>query len=130
MASTGSAEMRPTNLLRHPGPVRSCSVPRRYGNTTSSSTRMAPSMGNGPAASAPFAARAALVPVPSLKPGMLPYANLWWPVPNGSEVPSPEGLPTGTAYNYNSAVQKIHENFVMGRVDYVISPKDSIFGNY
>src|SRR5207248_76703 len=79
-----------------------------------------------PAASAPFAARAALVPVPNLKPGMLPYANLWWPVPNGSEVPSPEGLPTGTAYNYNSAVQKIHENFVMGRVDYVISPKDSI----
>src|SRR5438034_1535423 len=81
-------------------------------------------------ASAPFAARAALVPVPNLKPGMLPYANLWWPVPNSTEVPSPEGLPTGTAYNYNSAVQKIHENFVMGRVDYVISPKDSIFGNY
>ena len=74
--------------------------------------------------------RAALVSVPNLKPGMLPFANLWWPVPNGSEVPSPEGLPTGTAYNYNSAVQKIHENFVMGRVDYVISPKDSIFGNY
>src|SRR5947199_100638 len=83
-----------------------------------------------PAASAPFAARAGLVTVPNLKPGMLPFANLWWPVPNGSEVPSPEGLPTGTAYNYNSAVQKIHENFVMGRVDYVISPKDSIFGNY
>src|SRR5205809_7954207 len=81
-------------------------------------------------ASAPFAARAGLVTVPNLKPGMLPFANLWWPVPNGSEVPSPEGLPTGTAYNYNSAVQKIHENFVMGRVDYVISPKDSIFGNY
>src|SRR5205809_3394772 len=81
-------------------------------------------------ASAPFAARAGLVTVPNLKPGMLPYANLWWPVPNGGEVPSPEGLPTGTAYNYNSAVQKIHENFAMGRVDYVISPKDSIFGNY
>src|SRR5947199_1637490 len=81
-------------------------------------------------ASAPFAARAGLVTVPNLKPGMLPYAILWWPVPNGGEVPSPEGLPTGTAYNYNSAVQKIHENFVMGRVDYVISPKDSIFGNY
>src|SRR6266581_1834417 len=83
-----------------------------------------------PAVSAHFAARAGLVTVPNLKPGMLPFANLWWPVPNGSEVPSPEGLPTGTAYNYNSAVQKIHENFVMGRVDYVISPKDSIFGNY
>src|SRR5437016_5164218 len=60
-------------------------------------------------------------------------SSSWKKVPsNGtnSEVRSPEGLPTGTAYNYNSAVQKIHENFVMGRVDYVISPKDSIFGNY
>jgi len=65
----------------------------------------------------------ALVTVPNLKLGMLPYANLWWPVPNGAEVLSPDGLATGTAYNYNNAVQKIHENFVMGRVDYVISPK-------
>src|SRR5437016_7175695 len=81
-------------------------------------------------ASAPFAARAALVPVPNLKPGMLPYANLFWPVPNGPEVPSAEGLPTGTAYNYNSAVQKVSENFAMTRFDYVISPKDTIFGNY
>src|SRR5207249_8780892 len=81
-------------------------------------------------ASAPFAARAALVPVPNLKPGMLPYANLWWPVPNAGDVPSPEGLPTGTAYNYNNAVQKIHENFVMTRVDYVFSANDTLFGNY
>src|SRR5438093_746682 len=29
--------------------------------------------------------RAAFVPVPNLKPGMLPYANLFWPVPNGPE---------------------------------------------
>src|SRR5215510_2359332 len=72
----------------------------------------------------------ALVTVPNLKLGMLPYANLWWPVPNGPEVLSPDGLATGTAYNYNNAVQKIHENFVMGRVDYVFSPKDTLFGNY
>src|SRR5437899_3236726 len=26
--------------------------------------------------------RSALVTVPNLKPGMLPFANLWWPVPN------------------------------------------------
>src|SRR5213594_5058052 len=39
-----------------------------------------------PAVSAPFAARAGLVTVPNLKPGMLPFANLWWPVPNGLEV--------------------------------------------
>jgi Carboxypeptidase regulatory-like domain len=74
--------------------------------------------------------RAALVTVPNLKPGMLPYVNLWWPVPNGPEVLSPDGLPTATAYNYNSAVQKVHENFVMSRMDYVFSSKDTLFGNY
>src|SRR6266403_1278433 len=74
--------------------------------------------------------RAALVAVPNLKQGMLPYANAFWPKPNGLEVPSPDGLPTGTAYNYNNAVQKVHENFVMTRFDYVVSPKDSLFANY
>src|SRR5436309_5074401 len=72
---------------------------------------------------------AAFVRVPNLKPGMLPFANLWWPVPNSSEVFT-NGLPTGTAYNYNNGVQKIHENFVITRMDYVISAKDSLFGNY
>src|SRR6059036_1077481 len=73
--------------------------------------------------------RAALVPVPNLQRGMLPFANNFWPLPNGPEVLQ-GGLPTGTAYNYNSGVQKIAENFVMTRVDYVISAKDSLFGNY
>src|SRR5205809_4315930 len=76
------------------------------------------------------AARAVFVPVPNLQRGMLPFANAFWPVPNSSEVFSSAGLPTGTAYNYNSGVQKIHENFVMGRMDYVMSAKDSLFGNY
>ena len=74
--------------------------------------------------------RAAFVPVPNLQRGMLPFANAFWPVPNSSELLSANGLPTGTAYNYNSGVQKIHENFVMGRMDYVMSVKDSLFGNY
>src|SRR5436309_1692972 len=73
--------------------------------------------------------RAALVPVPNLQRGMLPFANNFWPVPNGPEVLQ-GGLPTGTAYNYNSGVQKVGENFVMTRIDYVISAKDSLFGNY
>src|SRR3989449_5851416 len=73
--------------------------------------------------------RAALVTVPNLKPGMLPYANAFWPVPNSSEVFT-NGLPTGTAYNYNNGVQKIHENFVITRMDYVMSAKDSLLGNY
>src|SRR5437867_4196927 len=45
--------------------------------------------------------RAAFVPVPNLKQGMLPFANAFWPQPNGGEVFSVDGLPTGTAYNYN-----------------------------
>src|SRR3989449_3882174 len=52
--------------------------------------------------------RAEFVPVPNLKQGMLPYANTFWPKPNGPEVPSVDGLPTGTAYNYNNGVQKVH----------------------
>src|SRR5881296_957821 len=74
--------------------------------------------------------RAAFVPVPNLKQGMLPFANAFWPSPNGPEVLSVDGLPTGTAYNYNSAVQKIYENFVLTRFDYVMSAKDSLFANY
>src|SRR5437016_7183882 len=81
-------------------------------------------------AGAPFAARAAYVPVPDLKLGMLPFANQFWPVPNSTEVLSAGGLPTGTAYNYNNGVQKTGENFVMARMDYVVSAKDSLFGNY
>src|SRR6059036_2360835 len=73
--------------------------------------------------------RAAVVPVPNLQRGMLPFANNFSPVPNGPEVLQ-GGLPTGTAYNYNSGVQKIHENFVMTSIDYVNSAKDSLFGNY
>jgi len=73
--------------------------------------------------------RVAFVPVPNLKPGMLPFAKAFWPVPNSSEVFT-NGLPTGTAYNYNNGVQKIYENFVMTRMDYVVSPKDSLFANY
>jgi len=83
----------------------------------------------GAATSANCTDRAAYVPVPNLKPGMLPFANLFWPVPNSTEVFT-DGLPTGTAYNYNSGVQKIHENFVMTRMDYIISAKDTLFGNY
>src|SRR5438128_202435 len=74
--------------------------------------------------------RSAFVPVPNLKQSMLPFANAFWPNPNGPEVLSVDGLPTGTAYNYNGAVQKASENFVMGRFDYVVSSKDSLFANY
>src|SRR5437899_8180496 len=84
----------------------------------------------GAATSANCTDPARFVPVPNLKPGMLPFANKFWPVPNGPEVLSPEGLPTGTAYNANSAALRIHENFVMTRMDYIMSAKDTLFGNY
>jgi hypothetical protein len=68
-------------------------------------------------------------PVPNLKPGMLPYSNAFWPKPNGAEVFT-NGQPTGTAYNYNSGVQSTREEFGLTRLDYVISSKDSLYGNY
>jgi hypothetical protein len=43
--------------------------------------------------------------VPNLKQGMLPYAQYFWPAPNGPEVFT-NGQPTGTAYNFNSGVQQ------------------------
>jgi len=73
--------------------------------------------------------RAALVPAPNLKPGMLPFANKLWPVPNGLEVPQ-GGLPTGTAYNYNQGLHKIYENFVITPMHYVMSAKETLFANY
>jgi len=68
-------------------------------------------------------------PVPNLKQGMLPYANYFWPAPNGTEILK-DGLPTGTAYNFNNGVQKTREEFGLTRLDYVISPKDTLYGNY
>jgi hypothetical protein len=68
-------------------------------------------------------------PVPNLKQGILPYANYFWPTPNGPEVLT-NGLPSGTAYNYNNALQSAWEDFWLGRFDYTISGKDSLFANY
>ncbi len=79
--------------------------------------------------SGPCPDRAAYVPVPNLKQGMLPYANLFWPAPNGEELLI-GGLPSGTAYNYNGANQPTFENFQLYRFDYTISSKDSFFANY
>src|SRR5207248_1877117 len=68
-------------------------------------------------------------PVPNLKQGMLPYANSFWPAPNGPEILT-GGLPSGTAYNYNSSVQAVREEFGLVRFDYTVSSKDSLSANY
>src|SRR5262249_4615898 len=68
---------------------------------------------------------------PNLKQGMLPYANYFWPAPNGPEVlNATTGLPTGTAYNFNNGVQKTREEVGLTRVDYVLSPSDTLYTNY
>src|SRR5713226_7783756 len=63
-------------------------------------------------------------PVPGLKPKMLEYANTFWPAPNG---PLLGGL---TAYSYNNPAQSIDEHFGLVRVDYSVSSKDSLSGNF
>ena len=68
-------------------------------------------------------------PVPNLKPGMLPYANNFWPTPNGGEL-FVNGLPTGTAFAIGNPAQAIREDFGMTRFDYNASDKDSFSVNY
>jgi hypothetical protein len=63
-------------------------------------------------------------PVTGLKPGMLPYANYFWPAPNG------ENLGGGTAKAYSNPLQKVREDFGLVRSDYNLSANDSFSANY
>src|SRR5207237_3196962 len=72
---------------------------------------------------------------PNLRTGMLPYANNFWPSPNGNELIVPSGLlnaglPTGTAYAIGNPRQAIREDFGMTRFDYNVSNKESFSVNY
>ena len=69
------------------------------------------------------------VPVPGLEPRMLPYANYFWPAPNGPEVLQ-NGLPSGSAYAYGNPKRKVREDFGLLRFDYTVSSKDSFFVNF
>ena len=62
-------------------------------------------------------------PVPGLQPAMLKYANAFWPAPSTPD------RPDGSAIAYANPPQKIGESFGLGRFDYVISTKDSFYGN-
>jgi Carboxypeptidase regulatory-like domain len=64
------------------------------------------------------------VPVAGLKPGMLPYANYFWPAPNGPE------LGGGLAKAFANPLQKVREDFGLLRADYHISAKDSFSASY
>lgn len=67
----------------------------------------------------PIGPTGSLIQVPNLKPGMLPFAQNFWPAPNGPD------LGGGLAYSYANPAQKIQENFGLGRFDYNISPNDN-----
>ena len=73
--------------------------------------------------------RSAYVPVTNLKTGMLPYANYFWPAPNGPELLT-DGLPTGTAKAIGNPKRKVREDFGLLRFDNTISTKDSFFVNF
>jgi hypothetical protein len=57
-------------------------------------------------------------------PQMLLFAQRLWPMANGPEQ-FVNGLPTGTAENFNSPLQKIREDFGTVRFDQNISAKDT-----
>jgi hypothetical protein len=72
----------------------------------------------------------AYIPVPNLQPGMLPYANLFYPTPNGPEDRDSNGLLTGVARAISNPVRSRNEDFGLARFDYNVSPKDSLSANY
>lgn len=63
-------------------------------------------------------------PVDGLQPGMLPYANYFYPAPNGPV------LGGGAAISYTNPVQKVREDFGLVRFDYNRSVDDSLAVNY
>src|SRR5437016_69487 len=73
--------------------------------------------------------RGAYVPVTNLKTGMLPYANYFWPAPNGPELLA-DGLPTGTAKAISNPKRKVREDFGLVRFDHTVSSKDSFYANF
>jgi hypothetical protein len=64
------------------------------------------------------------VTVPNLNPGMLPYANLWWPVANGPE------LGGGQAEAFYNPLQSIREDLGVLRIDHTFSQNDFVSGSY
>jgi Carboxypeptidase regulatory-like domain len=58
------------------------------------------------------------------KAGMLGFFKLW-PDPNGAELLSATGVPTGLKYSFANPVDSIREDFGLARLDYNASSKDS-----
>jgi hypothetical protein len=67
-------------------------------------------------------------PVANLNKAMLPYFS-FWPSANGPELFT-SGIPSGTAFSYNSPNQNIREDFGTLRSDYVLSNRDTFSAAY
>ena len=67
--------------------------------------------------------------VPGLNPAVLPYFG-FWPAPNGGELLTKAGLPTGTALNYSNPPSPIQEDFGVVRADHNFSDRDTLSGSY
>jgi carboxypeptidase family protein len=75
-------------------------------------------------------ASGAYAQVAGLNPAMLQYMSLW-PQPNGRELLIPTtGLPSGTAFSFNSPKQSIREDFGTLRTDYALGQRDSLSAAY
>jgi len=73
----------------------------------------------------------AYVPIPKLASGMLPYANFFWPAPNGPELLDPTtNLPTGTAQSIGNPPKSVREDFGLLRFDATLSGKDTFSANF
>jgi hypothetical protein len=68
------------------------------------------------------------VPVANLNKAMLPYFS-FWPQANGAELLT-NGLPSGTAFSYNTPNQSIREDFGTVRADYAITSRDALSTSY
>ncbi|MFZ0979809.1 MAG: TonB-dependent receptor [Candidatus Acidiferrales bacterium] len=66
--------------------------------------------------------------VPNLNSAMLQYMS-FWPPPNGAELLA-NGIPTGTAFSYNSPKQYIREDFGTLRTDYILGSRDTFSAAY
>ena len=60
------------------------------------------------------------------------FSNAAFPAPNASSIEklTAAGLPTGLASLTTISPQVVRENYFLGRIDYNLSSKDSLFGRY
>jgi len=76
----------------------------------------------------PNATTGVYAPVANLNKNMLPYFA-FWPAANGVEL-TVNGLPSGTAFSYNTPKQNIREDFGTLRSDYNLRERDTLSASY